>query len=256
MNAMVLKLIALATMFVDHLFASNINPGWIDLTGTAGQRFLTTNWNIYYIGRIIGRIAFPIFCFQIAEGVKYTKNWRKYALRLAGLAILSEWPFDFALKHFAVNWDSQNVYFTLLLGMAIVTFMRVVKEDWKYLVWPVLVYGMALIAQNVLKSDYGWSGVVCIAVMGLMNEPWERLFQIWTPQLEQMKRVIFAALGILILYYKNNFEIYALLALIPIALYNGRKGYTKRLQIAFYLFYPVHLLLLGVVAWCFGRTGI
>ena len=250
MSALALKIIALVTMFIDHLFASCINPSKVDLSGIAGTRFLETTWSVYYIGRIIGRIAFPIFCFQIAEGVKYTRNWKKYLLRLGLLAVLSEWPFDFGLKH---DWGNQNVFFTLLLGMMIVAFMKAVDQDWKYLVWPVLTAGMAWIAQEVFHSDYGWSGVVCIAVMGLMNEPWERLFTPWTPQLEQMKHVIFAAAGLMVLYYKNSFEIYGLIALIPFALYSGKKGYSSRkLQMAFYLFYPAHLLLLGIVARTFG----
>ena len=52
-----------------------------------------------------------------------------------------------------------------------------------------------------------------------------------------MIHVVFAALGIFVLYYKNSFEIYGFFALLPIALYNGRKGYSsKKVQYAFYFF--------------------
>lgn len=60
--------------------------------------------------------------------------------RLALLALISEIPFDLALKNFQIDMSSQNVFLTLLFGMMIVTFMKVVDQDWKYLVWPVLVF--------------------------------------------------------------------------------------------------------------------
>lgn len=52
---------------------------------------------------------------------------------------------------------------------------------------------------------------MCIAVMGLMNEPWEKVFRPYTPAVSQMIHVVFAALGIFVLYYKNSFEIYGFL---------------------------------------------
>lgn len=172
--------------------------------------------------------------------------------RLALLALISEIPFDLALKNFQIDMSSQNVFLTLLFGMMIVTFMKVVDQDWKYLVWPVLVFGYGYMAKFIFHTDYDWSGVVCIAVMGLMNEPWEKVFRPYTPAVSQMIHVVFAALGIFVLYYKNSFEIYGFFALFPIALYNGRKGYSsKKVQYAFYFFYPVHLIVLFVIAYTF-----
>lgn len=254
MSALVLKLIAMAMMFVDHLFASCIDPYGLDIWGISRIAVPGTGTTLYWLGRMAGRIAFPIFCFQIAEGVRYTRSPKKYLLRLGLLAVISEIPFDLALHDFQIaNWHYQNVFLTLLFGMMIVIFMRVIQEDWKYLVWPLLVAGYGWLAAEVFHTDYGWSGVACIAVMGLMNEPWERVFKPYTPAVQQMLRVIFSALGIFVLYYKNSFEVYAFAALIPIALYNGRKGYSnKRLQYGFYLFYPLHLLLLYGLARCLG----
>ena len=67
--------------------------------------------------------------------------------RLALLALISEIPFDLALKNFQIDMSSQNVFLTLLFGMMIVTFMKVVDQDWKYLVWPVLVFGYGYMAK-------------------------------------------------------------------------------------------------------------
>lgn len=211
MSAFALKIIAMVTMFIDHLFASCIDPYGVDVWNISMHIVPGTGTTLYWIGRMIGRIAFPIFCFQIVEGVRYTKNWKRYMARLALLALISEIPFDLALKNFQIDMSSQNVFFTLLFGMMIVTFMKVIDQDWKYLVWPVLVFGYGYMAKFIFHTDYDWSGVVCIAVMGLMNEPWEKVFRPYTPAVSQMIHVVFAALGIFVLYYKNSFEIYGFL---------------------------------------------
>ena len=201
MSAFALKIIAMVTMFIDHLFASCIDPYGVDVWNISRHIVPGTGTTLYWIGRMIGRIAFPIFCFQIVEGVRYTKNWKRYMARLALLALISEIPFDLALKNFQIDMSSQNVFLTLLFGMMIVTFMKVVDQDWKYLVWPVLVFGYGYMAKFIFHTDY----------------------------------IIF-----------NSF------ALFPIALYNGRKGYSsKKVQYAFYFFYPVHLIVLFVIAYTF-----
>ena len=224
-SAAALHIIAMTFMLMDHLWATLL----------PAQDWLTC----------IGRIAFPVFAFMTVEGYFHTHNLKKYMLRLLLFALISEIPFDLALKNFQIDMSSQNVFLTLLFGMMIVTFMKVVDQDWKYLVWPVLVFGYGYMAKFIFHTDYDWSGVVCIAVMGLMNEPWEKVFRPYTPAVSQMIHVVFAALGIFVLYYKNSFEIYGFFALFPIALYNGRKGYSsKKVQYAFYFFYPVHLIVL------------
>lgn len=254
MNALAIKLLALITMFVDHFFASCANYHGTDLFGISRIPVYMAGTNLYWVARMVGRIAFPIFCFQIVEGVYHTKNWKKYMLRLGALVLLSEIPFDLALNGLQIaDWSSQNVYFTLLFGMLIVTFMKEVRSPWKYLAWPVLTGVLGYAAKWYLHTDYDWSGVACIAVMGLMYEPWEKVFKPYTPAVQQMLRVVFCALGIGVLYYKNQFEIYAFFALLPIALYNGRKGYSnKAIQYGSYLFYPVHLLGLAAAVYFLG----
>ena len=68
MSAFALKIIAMVTMFIDHLFASCIDPYGVDVWNISRHIVPGTGTTLYWIGRMIGRIAFPIFCFQIVEG--------------------------------------------------------------------------------------------------------------------------------------------------------------------------------------------
>ena len=99
LNGFHLKLIAVCTMFIDHM---------------GHTLFPTVLWL-----RCIGRLAFPIFCFLIAEGCVYTRDRRKYALRLLAFALLSEVPFDLMVGGTVWYPYSQNVLWTLLAGALI-----------------------------------------------------------------------------------------------------------------------------------------
>ena len=106
LNALWLKIIAVASMICDHFCAVFIS---------ASEPHLL---------RVVGRLAFPIFAFQIAEGAKKTQNALKYAFRLLIFAVVSEIPFDLAFSGKMFDWNHQNVYFTLLFGLVAVSVIR------------------------------------------------------------------------------------------------------------------------------------
>lgn len=117
-----LKLIALLTMIIDHTGAGLIKfmPGIQDTESII--------YAVYWLLRIIGRLAFPIFCFLIVEGISHTRNKYRYALRMFIFGVISEIPFDLALYNSRFDWKHQNVFFTLALGIICLTVFELIRE--------------------------------------------------------------------------------------------------------------------------------
>ena len=220
-----LKIIACVTMLLDHIGAV--------LVPTAG------NYSLYYALRIIGRIAFPIYCFLLAEGVAHTKNPIKYGLRLFIGILLAEIPFDLALLG-RFSWEYQSVMVTLFLGFGMALIMH--KLDRTKLV-PVIAF--AFLAE-LFQTDYGAWGIFMIALFVMTRERKDR------NNLQMIGMLIICwfmnSAAIRIFGIRVPIELFAMLALIPIFLYTGKKStVSKTVQIVFYLFYPVHLLVLYLI---------
>lgn len=298
-----LKLIAVVTMLTDHAGATVIRAIWRHPAVSSVPERYTLWSHIYAASRDIGRIAFPIFCFLLVEGFLHTRNVRKYAERLLLFALISELPFDLALKG---NWyypAKQNVYFTLLIGLLVLIGLRYVAQyPWapadpnarrggatasgrsavnpppsydpatgrpasggpasgrpafgrpasgepaytrsasrdpstgrpsaraallrlRHWLWlPILAAGMYLALW--LDTDYNFKGVFLIAALYLTHS--NRLYQ--------------CAGGAAAVAW----ELPAPIAFIPVLLYNGTRG--LKMKYFFYWFYPVHLLVLHVLA--------
>lgn len=216
-----LKLLACLTMLLDHIGATLV-PGWTL--------------------RIIGRLAFPIFCFLLAEGAHYTKNPAKYAFRLAIGAILSEIPFDFALFG-GWTWYYQSVMLTMLLGFGALFAMGSCQNGlWKCLI----VLPFALTAEW-LQTDYGGAGVLLIAMFGLTRKVPHRNF-VQTIAMGVLIWFLMPGAPVPVLGREIPIELFGILAMVPIALYSGKKHtHKKAAQWAFYLFYPVHLGVLYLI---------
>lgn len=212
-----LKLIACVTMLIDHI-------GYCLVPGIAC--------------RLIGRIAFPIYCFLLVEGAYYTRNPKKYGLRLLIGALLSEIPFDLALFG-GINMTHQNAMMTMLMGYVMILCMERAGGFWKY----VLLVPFYLAAQK-LHPDYSGMGMAMIALFawtrGIRGE---RLLQ-----LVGMAVLCWGRFMVTIGTVRVPLEMFALLALIPISLYDGRKvTRSKTVQWSFYLFYPAHLIVLWLI---------
>ena len=168
--------------------------------------------------RIIGRIAFPIFAFTLVEGFFHTKDVKKYLMRLGILALISEIPFAFG---------HQNVFFTLFLGILMLYFIVNTPRNFRRVL---CVLGMILLA-DYLRTDYGSWGMLMILCYYVFREK------------KWLKYGGIAAINIGAMGYS---QVYAPLALIPIALYNGKEG--LKCKKFFYGFYPVHLIVLYIIS--------
>lgn len=245
-----LKIIACVTMLIDHIGATLVimllmrNPldspahMWLEL--------------LYNGMRIIGRIAFPIYCFLLVEGADRTRNPRKYALRLFIGMLLSEIPFDLAFSPtwmeykwklttplLGFNPEFNSVMMTLLLGFGMLQCMKRAKGFWK----AAVILPFYILAE-VLDTDYSGTGILLIAVFALTRgTKYEKLLCILGCTLILNSGMKVQLFGIWI-----NTELFALLALIPVFRYDGRKlTHSKAAQWGFYLFYPVHILILALL---------
>lgn len=229
-----LKWIAIIFMFIDHFGASVLTQYII-------KNNLTDNNSVmgfYHIIRLVGRISFPIFIFLLIEGFCHTKNLKKYLLRLGLFALLSEIPFDLAFYQTIFSFQSQNVFFTLFIGLFTIflfSHWESLSASLKPLAFTIgkisiLFAGMGM--AYLLQTDYSYAGVLAIFLM----YQWRK------------KPCVSMAIGVTILtLFCSLTESFAFINLALIALYNGKRG--KQSKYFFYLFYPLHLLFWWVITY-------
>ena len=193
--------------------------------------------------RCVGRLAFPIFAFFIAEGYAHTRDFGGYFRRLAILAVVSEIPFN--LENGAVfDLTRQNVLFTFCLALLTLRGLEALGRERGFGRWAgcglVLAAGFA--AGELLRTDYGGWGVVTVALLYLCRDG--KYAKLWL--LLAMAAVNGLGMGSLTMPVFGGempIQIFAVAALPVIWLYNGQAG-PKGLRRAFYVFYPAHLLVL------------
>ncbi len=238
-----IKTIALVIMFIDH-FAAGV---------VVRIPNLYEHLAIYQWMRHIGRISFPIYCFFIVEGFYKTRDRKKYARRLAACALISEIPFDLAIYGKVFYLWHQNVFMTLLVGLFAIWALESIREikelskGVKIVTSLCVAVGFALVAE-VIFTDYASIGVLCIIVMYVVRKLTEHKIKFWAPM------VLTSGIAVLCLLSLN--EAWALLGLPLMFFYKGKKGWNAKWF--FYLFYPVHLLVIAGLALCLGvqRWGL
>jgi len=226
-NSLQLKIIAMCSMLLDH--AAVALPFFR----------LPENEALYLIMRGIGRLAFPLYAFLLALGAEKTKSLTAYLLRLIMMALISEIPFDLMNYQKPFAWEGQNVFFTLSLGLLAIYIYRAARERWgdKPLAYSGLFFLPAAAgAAHLLNFDYGTDGIILI--FGLY---------LWRTEYKQDKAFPFyLAAVMLLLWHQNPLQWLAFLAVPLMYFYNGDPA-PKSLKPLFYLFYPLHLLLLAVI---------
>lgn len=217
--------------------------------------------------RAVGRLAFPIFAFLIVQGLLHTSDVRRYMGRLLIFALLSEVPFDLAMYDCIWYPGAQNIFFTLALGLFVIYTFETIGPLRR---WAAEIAFVSALAAEFLRFDYGMAGIGVILLFywcvkerqagGRTGEPEsaEGVPEGFSPRLpdgeavekayfgrrQNLEIVLLSSLAyILCLGMK---QLYALLAMIPINMYNGKRG-RLRLKYVFYLFYPMHLLLIWII---------
>lgn len=206
-----LKILAAVCMFIDHLDYLVLN--------SFPRTILCHN-----LCRGVGRISFPIFCFLLTEGFAHTSNRSRYTARLCVFAVLSELPYDLAFSPTFSFLHAQNVLFTLLIGLLVLWGMEYFFE--KY--WlQAMVFLLGAAVSVLFDCDYGWQGILLIAILYFFRQ--------------DSSSMAIAGISVCLLW---SWE--AAFAFLPICLYNKQRGWMKSpaVKYAFYLFYPLHLLLL------------
>lgn len=211
MSSFVLKILACFFMLIDHIgfvFFPNID-----------------------IIRAIGRLAYPIFAFQVTIGYSKTRSKEKYILRMILFTIVSQLPF-YLLRKVSISNPTLmlNVGATLTCGLLAIYCLDKIRI-------PLLKYlgiSLVILMSIVIPMDYSWYGVLMVLIFYIFRNDKIGIC------------VFYSVLIPLYCFYKEtSFYVPSLFALIPILLYNGEKG--KSIKYLFYIFYPLHMLLLAYI---------
>ena len=238
-----LKLIACLLMLCDHVGYMLIENGvlygqnpiyWEQAIATsAGQRwFLAAR-----ILRFIGRMAFPLFAFLVAEGFFHSANRRNYFHRLFFFGLLSEVPFDLACRGVVWYPEYQNVLFTYCIAVLCLWILSLLEARRLPFLLNVPVIALFAALAWFLKTDYNAVGVVLVSLFYLLRN-------------EETLRLLTAAA--VCVAESISYGGISALSCVLIRFYNGKRG-VLRLKYTFYLFYPLHMLLFYFMVWYANR---
>lgn len=230
-NHFILKIIAYIFMLADlvgiYIFETHIFDAG-QLVADGARDGYTAAQLIDLFLRLAGGIAFPIFCFLIVEGVLHTSDIKKYILRLAITAVITEFIWDMANGFGLFDFSSQNPLFTLLIGLITLAIVNRYRGNTLITAFSSCA-GMVLCSfANSQFGTFGY-GVMLIILMYYTRE----------------RKLFFNIFGILLTVIAGLFNgyIFAALAFTIIPLYNGRRGGPRAVW-SFYAIYPVLLLIL------------
>lgn len=227
-----LKLIAAAAMTMDHV----------------GMMFFPA----VSLFRLIGRLAYPIFAYMIAQGCKYTRSRKKYFLQLFILAVLCQ------IVYFLADGSMYlSILFTFSCSLLMIFALQKAKKGFCSpegpKLWGCVLFGASVMAvwflNTVLTIDYGFWGCM-VPVFAALFQNREQKAPSWLLWLDRKEvHVIMTGVGLLLLGIRlGGNQLWALLALPLLLLYSGSRG-KRKMKYFFYIFYPLHLALLQVISW-------
>ena len=231
LNSNQLKLVAIIAMTIDHL-TSTIVPGY------------STNPLVLLL-HAIGRLTAPIMWFFIAEGYHYTHNLKKYIARLFVFALISHFAYNFAfgipfIPFQTSIFNQTSVFWSLAWGLVALAIVQ--SKNPKLKTWLRMVL-VALICIVSFCADWSCIGVLAIVAIGSCRGNFKM----------QMLGMMLFVFTYCIVYFLFIDKVYGILQLfvalsIPfLKSYNGERGEWKGMKWFFYLYYPLHLALCGIL---------
>jgi hypothetical protein len=239
-----LKLIAVVAMLMDHIAYTIIWKLYSEACVVDGVHLMgdiipneAKKWYLIYMTmRSIGRIAFPIFAFMLVQGFLHTRNLKKYGFRILIFALISEIPYDLAMSNRIVDFSYQNVLWTLLVALIMLYGIKVADKQTasKRILLSIFYILAAMMITLLIRSDYWFGGILFIVCLYIFrNQP------LWQ----------FITGTIFLIIMSFNFmwiQLFGISSFILFINYNGTSGNGNKYL--FYVFYPLHLLILGLIA--------
>lgn len=225
-----LKMIAIIAMAIDHI-------AWA---------FVPTESALGIVMHVIGRLTAPIMSYFIAEGFYYTHNLKKYIIRMAIFAAVSHFAFSYYETGTFTNTETTSVIYTLLLGLLALSVWYSSKLTIGYKVLLIV-----LLCVFAMYGDWWFLTVLWTLFFGVFRGNKKKQF------------ISFGVVGLVVwliplLYslnynpahwYRNLFQLGIYLAIPLLYKYNGSLGGNKNMKWLFYIFYPAHLFVIGIIAW-------
>lgn len=236
LNSNQIKLIAIIAMTIDHI-TWMLYPGCQKIWWVIGLH-------------AIGRLTAPIMWFFIAEGYHYTKNVKKYILRLFVFAIISHFAYDFAggIPFIPNGFFNMTSVMWSLAWSVVLMVIYTTKQLPK---WAKIVL-IILICLITFPSDWSTIAAMCPVYLYLNRNDFKK---------QSVALIIWTAIYAIV-YFIFIDKVYGILQMctllsLPILKqYNGERGQWKGMKWLFYVYYPLHLFVIGIIGVMIGNGSI
>ncbi len=262
-SAAVIKNIALLSMVIDHVIGIIYCQYLINTASdsyTTSIRFYANKW--YFAGRLIGRLAFVLYAFMLAEGASRTRSRKKYAMNLLLLGIISTIPVSYTDAGVLFDRTELNIFFLLFLGL-----LTIMAYDWlkEKIAGPKLCILLQLLTiagscflSQYFRMEYGLMGILLIMTFYIFRNDFRKMvffgtivitlgfFVSYVLSLEGIAGFTGQSGLAAFAFYKIRLQLFALLAFPLIYFYNGKKG-NQLPKWFYYFFFPVHYGIIGLI---------
>lgn len=251
-SADMLKCTAIITMLIDHTGAGILEKLLYHSDIVFSENTVMLLKTIDGIMRLIGRMAFPIFCFLLVQGFLHTRSRIKYARNFLIFALISEIPFDFCFFG-GIYLPYQNVFLTLFVGLLTLWGIETVEKSEINLVLKCILYVLVAVVgmkvSNFIHSDYYWIGVLLVLYLYIFRNNF--ILQCTIPFIVFLLSLAVDDVGFsaaltqrIFHYFESDWTVF--ISAFMIYRCNGKR-YMKGGKYFFYAFYPVHIAILYVI---------